>query len=55
LGLGQNLQNNYYSTNITQVLNLGAATTTVYLNTLFVGATVACDVSSSYFSATRLA
>jgi len=55
LGLGQNVQNNYYSTNITQVLNLGAATTTVYLNTLFVGATVACDVSSSYFSATRLA
>ena len=55
LGLGQNVQNNYYSTNITQVLNLGAATTTVYLNTLFVGATVACDISSSYFSATRLA
>jgi len=54
LGLALNTQNNYYSTNITQVLNLGA-TTTVYLNTLFVGATVACDISSSYFSATRLA
>jgi len=55
MGIGQNIQNNYYSTNITQVLNLSAASSTIYLNTLFVGATVTCDISSSYFSATRLA
>ena len=55
LGVGMNVQNNYYSTNITQILTLNLPSQTVYLNSLFVGGSVVCDISSSYFSATRLA
>ena len=55
LGVGMNVQNNYYSTNITQILTLNASSQTIYLNSLFVGGNIACDISSSYFSATRLA
>ena len=49
----------YYSTNITQVLPLSEITNTIYLNSLFdvsgTSPTVVCDISSSYFTATRLA
>ena len=55
LGVGMDVQNNYYSTNITQILTLNASSQTIYLNSLFVGGNIACDISSSYFSATRLA
>jgi hypothetical protein len=54
LEVSMNIQNDYYSSNITQILTLSSSQT-IYLNSLFVGGNIACDISSSYFSATRLA
>jgi hypothetical protein len=59
LDVCNNFFNGYYSTNITQVLKLSNTSNTLYLNSYFdgsgTGLPVVLDISSSYFTATRIA